>query len=121
MNMQELINGLTPEQTTQIHSSRLNGNQEATLYPKNDQVVFRFPNGYGASIVQGAYTYGGSKGLFDLGVIRWEGEHWKLVYDTPITDDVLGWQTAEDVYQRLVEIAQLPHRSNQVADKQSMG
>lgn len=57
------------------------------------QVVHRFDNGFGASVIRGPYTYGGPKGLFEVGVIEFEGDGdgYGLTYDTPITNDVLGW------------------------------
>ena len=82
----------------------------------SEQAVFLFPNGYGASVVRGDYTYGGSEGRYELAVIQWEREpewenpDWWLVYDTPITEDVLGWLFPEDVGKLLDDIAELPAR-----------
>lgn len=45
------------------------------------QAVIRFDNGYGASIIRNAYSYG-----VELGVIRFTGpdpDEWDLNYDTP--------------------------------------
>ena len=53
------------------------------------QLIFKFDNGYGASVVRGPYTYGGDSGLFELAVIKFDGNRHDLVYDTPITNDVL--------------------------------
>jgi hypothetical protein len=72
-------------------------------------LVYRFDNGFGASVVRNNYSYGGSEGLWELGVIRFVGEDfWDLVYDTPITDDVIGSQTEEEIADLLVQIAALP-------------
>ena len=60
-----------------------------------------FPNGYGASIVKGPYTYGGRDGLFELAVLDSEGQ---LAYDTPITDDVVGYLTEDGITALLAEI-----------------
>ncbi len=85
--------------------------------PLNDghQVVVQFGNGYGASIVRGPYTYGGRDGLYELGVILFDVEsgEWHLTYDTPVTNDVIGHLTEEDVERTLVEIHDLPpaHRA----------
>jgi len=46
-----------------------------------------FPNGYGASVVRHKYSYGGDEGLFEIAVLR----SGKIVYDTPITNDVIGF------------------------------
>lgn len=70
-----------------------------------ERAVVYFANGYGASVVRGPYTYGGDKGLFELAVILRADE--SLVYTTPITDDVLGHLTPEDVTQALGKIAAL--------------
>lgn len=53
-----------------------------------------FKNGYGVSVIIGPYSYGGHEGLYELAVIEKDGS---LCYDTPITDDVLGWLTKDDV------------------------
>lgn len=65
-----------------------------------------FPNGYTVSVVQGEGTYGGSQGLYELAVLH-DGA---IVYDTPVTDDVLGWLTEGDVTERMNEVALLPRR-----------
>lgn len=76
------------------------------------QVLHRFDNGYGASVVQGPYTYGGPEGLYEIGVIVWEGEKYGLTYDTPITNDVLGHVKPEDVRGYLDQIEALPEGKN---------
>lgn len=67
------------------------------------QYKVTFPNGYTGSVVQGRYTYGGPQGLWELAVVR-DGE---VVYDTPITDDVLGWLTESQVIEVLRAIEAL--------------
>jgi hypothetical protein len=65
------------------------------------QVLFKFPNGYGASMVRSDYTYGGSEGLWEI-AIMFEGD---IVYDTPIASDVIGYldNTAADRVLKNVE------------------
>ena len=73
--------------------------------------MYRFSNGYGASVICGPYTYGGSEGLFEVAVIEFEGTDnglYDLVYDTPITDDVIGHLTEEEVQKILEQIEALP-------------
>lgn len=71
----------------------------------SSQVIFKFSNGWGASVVQGPYTYGGPDGLFELAVLDSNG---RLNYDTPVApDDVLGYLTTEDVKEKLAQIANL--------------
>lgn len=69
-----------------------------------------FPNGYGASVVRNAYSYGGDQGLYELAVLDGDAKTWSLTYKTPITEDVLGSLTPEDVTRVLREIAALPVR-----------
>jgi hypothetical protein len=73
------------------------------------QALFRFPNGYGASLIQGPYTYGGEEGLFELAVVLWENNDYHLDYSTSITTDVLGYLTLNDVIATLQEIKELPN------------
>lgn len=73
------------------------------------QVIHRFDNGYGASVVQHPHSYGGDEGLFELGVVKFEEgtDNWRLNYLTPITDDVIGYLTEEGVEDLLDKISKL--------------
>ena len=67
-----------------------------------------FDNGYGATVVQGPHSYGGADGLYELAVIQYdESGDWDICYDTPITDDVLGYLTEDNVTEYLTQIEQL--------------
>ena len=77
----------------------------------NHQVLHRFENGYGASVIQGPYTYGGDEGLFEMAVVYFEGDEYALVYDTPVTDDVLGYLTPSEVEHYLAKVERLEPRS----------
>ena len=68
------------------------------------QARIQFDNGYGASIVRSQYTYGGDKGLYELAVLDSNGS---LTYDTPITNDVIGYLRPEDVTDVMEKIQQL--------------
>jgi len=63
-----------------------------------------FENGYGASVVSHMMSYGGKLGLYELAVLDKEGE---LTYDTPITNDVVGHLTPEEVTNYLIKIQEL--------------
>ena len=72
------------------------------------QVVYKFENGYGASVVCHEFSYGGCQGLKELAVIKFrKDDKWSLCYETEITDDVLGYLTDEDVADLLVQIEAL--------------
>lgn len=62
---------------------------------------FRFPNGYGASVIRGPYSYGGPQGLYELAVLRKRRKYWEITYDTT---DVLGNLEYNDVVKYLEEI-----------------
>lgn len=65
---------------------------------------FSFANGYGASVVKHAGSYGHQADLWELAVLDSTGD---LCYDTPITSDVLGWLSEEAVLVACGRIAQL--------------
>ena len=71
-----------------------------------------FDNHYGVSIVRGPYTYGGKKGLYELAVIHMapSDEYSQLVYDTPITNDVIGHLTADKITEIMKQVEELPLR-----------
>ena len=64
-----------------------------------------FDNGYGVSVIQGPHSYGGQKGLYELAVLDSYGD---VCYNTPITNDVIGFLKPEDVTRHMIEIQQLP-------------
>lgn len=69
------------------------------------QTIVRFRNGYGASVVDHAMSYG-----VELAVLKFadgESPDFDLCYDTPITDDVLGYLTPETLREALEAIAEL--------------
>ena len=67
------------------------------------QKVYKFPNGYGASVIKHRGSYGYSEGLWELAVLN-EGE---LCYDTEITNDVIGYLNDPEVDRYLRRINQL--------------
>lgn len=75
----------------------------------NDGVQYLtfYPNGYGASIVQHKYSYGGNIGLWELAVIKGTEEEWDICYTTPITNDVLGYLEEAEVDELLIKIETL--------------
>jgi hypothetical protein len=84
------------------------------------QQVYRFPNGYGASVVRftlmgHAGSYGSEYGKYELGVIAFESpesERYHLVYDTGLTEDVVGHLDGQEVEDFLTKIEALPIANN---------
>ena len=57
---------------------------------------YEFPNGYGVSVVESDFTYN-DEGTYEVGITH----NGYLTYNTPITKDVLGFQTPEDINELL--------------------
>ncbi len=65
-----------------------------------------FPNGYGVSVIEGgaSYTTGGT---YELAVLKGKEGYWGLTYDTPITDDVLGHQSPDQITSLMRSVQEL--------------
>ena len=75
------------------------------------QTVYRFPNGYGASVAfdeRGELHIGDHRGKYELAVVRWKADDYEIAYDTPITSDVEAWLDWPDVEALLERIGGLP-------------
>lgn len=70
------------------------------------QKLYKFRNGYGASVVKHPFSYGGKNGKWELAVLA--GKQQAICYSTPITSDVLGWLTPQAVQKTLQAIKALP-------------
>jgi len=70
------------------------------------QIVLRFDNGMGASIVQHDGSY-----ELEMAVIEFGGDatrnDWEITYDTPITSDVLGHLSIREMNNYLFAIKSL--------------
>lgn len=58
-----------------------------------------FPNGYGISVVYGSYTYS-DNGTYEVGILKDDC----LYYETPLTNNVLGYQTPEQINKIIEEL-----------------
>lgn len=94
--MTYIIFGKYEPQQEVIISDQKNGNSMKHIY--------KFLNGYGASVIQSEYSYGHEDGLYELAVLK-DGE---LCYSTPITGDIIGYLTADEVAEHLSRIEKLP-------------
>lgn len=68
------------------------------------QELYRFPNGFGASVICHEFSYGGDRGLLELAVLDLNGD---LCFSTPVTEDVIGHLTRTDLENVLDQIANL--------------
>ena len=73
--------------------------------------MFRFENGLGASVLKSHRSYGCEKDLWELRVVKyWDRENsiqFDLIYDTPITNCVVGYCTDEEIRELLRRIKDL--------------
>jgi hypothetical protein len=68
------------------------------------QAKIQFSNGFGASVVKTPFSYGGKNGQYELAVFGQDGN---ITYDTPITNDVLGYLSETAVSTALAKIQSL--------------
>ena len=85
--------------------------QDLPFFPINDapfmvgkKARMHFDNGYGVSVVSHSYSYGGRDGLYEVAVLDSNDE---LTYDTPVTNDVIGYLTEEDVTDVMKQVQDL--------------
>lgn len=62
-----------------------------------------FPNKYGISVIFGKQAYSNGKDTYEVAVLYKK----QLCYTSPITDDVLGYQTKEEVTEIMKQIQDL--------------
>jgi hypothetical protein len=70
------------------------------------QKFVEFDNGYTASVVSNDMSYGSDRGLFEIAILHGS----EIVYDTGLTEDVIGFLDFQDVADTLKKIEQLPKR-----------
>jgi len=83
------------------------------------QYVYRFGNGYGASVINHSGSYG-----VELAVVEWDdmfsdNDDYTLCYTTPVAGDVLGWLTFDELILKLGAIQELPNKPesyNEICD-----
>ena len=66
-----------------------------------------FDNGSGVSVVSFPGSYGFRDGLYESAVLKGTEEDWEICYDSVITDDVLGYQSEEEVEVLLHDVENL--------------
>jgi hypothetical protein len=75
--------------------------------PSSTQCRLHFSNGYGVSVITGEIFYTDSTHPYEMAVLKDGG----ICYDTPITTDVLGYLTQDDVTKHMIAVQELPHHS----------
>lgn len=73
------------------------------------QRLYRFANGYGASVIMFPFSFGADIGLWELSVIKYDGDgKYSRTYETEIADEVIGNLTDSEVDELLTKIEALP-------------
>lgn len=72
------------------------------------QKFVEFDNGYTASVVSNDMSYGSDRGLFEIAILHGSD----IVYDTGLTEDVIGFLDFDGVVQTLDNIRKLPRRNS---------
>lgn len=67
-----------------------------------------FDNWYWVSVVKWYWSYGYEEGLYELWVVKWTEQESSLCYDTPITDDVIGYLTPAKITSIMKQVQRLP-------------
>lgn len=71
------------------------------------QTIYKFPNGYGASVIDFKHIYFS----IEIAVLRFDEDgNWDIDYSTPITNDVIGGlneETRDDVLQQIFDLEKL--------------
>jgi hypothetical protein len=62
-----------------------------------------FENGYAVSLISGDDVYSGEI-TFEVAILGQDGQ---VAYDTPITDNVMGWQNLEEIIEIMQDAANL--------------
>ena len=85
------------------------GFEQYKINPKGPgQWLFKFDNNYGASVIKHWGSYGYEDDLFELAVLEFDKKgNTHITYKTPITDDVVGYLTNNDVIRYLNKIKNL--------------
>lgn len=70
------------------------------------QKIYRFKNGYGASVIQTSFSYTDNSHEYEMAVIIFgdTDSDYSLCYDTAITDDVIGHLTKDEIEKVLKKI-----------------
>ena len=63
-----------------------------------------FDNGFGVSVVSHTHSYGGRDGFYEVAVLDKDGV---LTYETPVTNDVIGYLTEEGVTDVMKQVQEL--------------
>ena len=77
-----------------------------------------FPGGYGLSLIRIKHPYSTRYSSYtddktwEVAILKGTKEQWEICYDTEITNDVLGYQTKEDINKIIKHVQRLYNDEN---------
>jgi hypothetical protein len=75
-------------------------------FEQSKQARLDFPNGYGVSVITGYFAYSTDEEPYEVAVM-YKGQ---LCYDTPVTEDVIGFCTPSRVTVIMRQVQELPEK-----------
>jgi len=67
-----------------------------------------FKNEYGMYVITGGYGWNTPDTPFEVAVLKGTEDNWVICYDTPITNDVIGYLSSDEVDALEAKIRELP-------------
>ena len=106
ISKQDILNELEPK-IVKFKEGILNG---------GPHYVIVFKNGYGASIIQNPYSYGGEQELMEIALLEIlyivdDNIEYRLIYDKNRFTDVIGWLDDNEIIDCLKYIARKRKRA----------
>ena len=72
------------------------------------QAIYFYPNNFGVSVITGESSmYINAGQPYEIGILKTMKKEWTITYDTPITSDVLGYQTETNVNDVMIPVKNL--------------
>ena len=72
------------------------------------QKIYKFDNGYGASVVRHPFSYGGAQGLWEMALLNFDDLSWHITYHEDFANgDVAGYLSDKEVLELLEWIKSL--------------
>jgi hypothetical protein len=78
--------------------------------------ILMFKNNYGISVVRfknmfndGYASHTDNENQWEIAVFKGDNENYEITYETPITDDVIGYLSEEEVTEVMLKIQNLPN------------
>lgn len=66
------------------------------------QKIYKFDNGYGASVARHLFSYGGEQGLWEMTLLSFDDLSWRITYREDFANgDVAGYLSDKDVLELL--------------------